>query len=274
MSHNAPTATIDGNGLVTASHTQSTGYVTGGIKTGTLQLTTKKAATINPTTTAQTAVYAGTYCTGNITVAAIPTTTQATPSINVSEGGLITASVNQTAGYVTGGIKSATQQMSTQGAATFNPTSDIRKIISKGTYCTGDIQIGANTGVKMEIGTFYPTNSYRLYVSGLDVTSNNFVVFPAENESLEVAEFTKIWEDYNPAFVAYVDGMYYTAFPQIGDSTSTWSYAEMSWTAKDDLTSVMDDRSISSDIDLYFNVEDVGITSFNTSTEWMYIVWE
>jgi hypothetical protein len=68
--------------------------------------------------------------------------------------------------------------------------------------------------------------------------------------------------------------MYYTAFPQIGDSTSTWSYAEMSWTAKANLDSVMDDRSVSSDIDLYFNVEDVGTTYFNTSTEWMYIVWE
>ena len=113
MSHNAPTATIDGNGLITASHTQSTGYVTGGTKTGTLQLTTKAAATVTPTTSAQTIVNAGTYCTGAIKVAAIPTTTQATPTISVSSGGLITASATQTAGYVVAGTKSATKQLST-----------------------------------------------------------------------------------------------------------------------------------------------------------------
>ena len=177
------------------------------------------------------------------------------------------------AGYHNGSGK-VTQNLPTQGAATFNPTSSARTIINAGTYCSGAIKIGANSGVAMEIGTFYPYDEVNLYVNGLDVTPNNFVLFPAENESLEIAVWSDMWEDYNPIFVAYVDGMYYTAFPQIGDSTATWSYAEVSWTAATDLSSVMDDASGSSDIDLYFDIEDWGYTYFNTSTEWMYIVWE
>lgn len=71
-----------------------------------------------------------------VTVSAMPTATQATPSITVSSGGLITASATQTAGYVTAGTKSATKQMTVKAAATFTPgTTD--QTIAAGTYITG-----------------------------------------------------------------------------------------------------------------------------------------
>lgn len=71
--HASPTASINSStGLVTASHTQATGYVSGGTTTGTLQLTVQKAATITPAEASQTAVAAGRYTTGAVTVAAIP----------------------------------------------------------------------------------------------------------------------------------------------------------------------------------------------------------
>ena len=71
--HPDPTASINtSTGLVTASHTQTAGYVSAGTTTGTLQLTTQAAATITPTTSSQTAVAAGRYTTGAVTVAAIP----------------------------------------------------------------------------------------------------------------------------------------------------------------------------------------------------------
>lgn len=71
--HPNPTASINSStGLVTASHTQTAGYVSAGTTTGTLQLTTQAAATITPTTSSQTAVAAGRYTTGAVTVAAIP----------------------------------------------------------------------------------------------------------------------------------------------------------------------------------------------------------
>ena len=66
----------------------------------------------------------------------VTTATQATPSISVSTAGLITASATQTAGYVASGTKSATQQMTVQGAQTITPgTSD--KTIASGRYLTG-----------------------------------------------------------------------------------------------------------------------------------------
>jgi hypothetical protein len=66
----------------------------------------------------------------------VATATQATPSISVSSAGLITASTTQTAGYVATGTKSATKQLTTQGAQTITPgTAD--KTIASGRYLTG-----------------------------------------------------------------------------------------------------------------------------------------
>lgn len=77
-----PSVSIDSNGLITASATQSAGYVNAGTKSGTKQLTTQSAKTITPTKSSQTAVSSGVYTTGTVTVAAIPsqyiTTTDAT----------------------------------------------------------------------------------------------------------------------------------------------------------------------------------------------------
>lgn len=71
--HPKPTASVNSStGLVTASHTQTAGYVSAGTTTETLQLTTQAAATITPTKSQQTAVAAGRYTTGAVTVAAIP----------------------------------------------------------------------------------------------------------------------------------------------------------------------------------------------------------
>ena len=55
-------------GLITASATQTSGYVVGGTKSATKQLAFKAATTITPGTTNQTAVSANTYVGGAITV--------------------------------------------------------------------------------------------------------------------------------------------------------------------------------------------------------------
>lgn len=73
--HLEPTITLNSTtGLVTASHTQTAGYVSAGTTTGTLQLTTQAAKTVTPSETAQTAVAAGRYTTGAVTVGAISST--------------------------------------------------------------------------------------------------------------------------------------------------------------------------------------------------------
>lgn len=84
-----------------------------------------------------------------VNVSAMPTAAQATPSISVSSAGLITASATQTAGYVEAGTKSATKQLTTQGAQTITPgTSD--KKISSGRYLTGDQTIKGDVNLLAE----------------------------------------------------------------------------------------------------------------------------
>ena len=67
-----PTITVDSDGKITATATQSAGYVVAGTKTATKQLTTKGATTITPSNTAQ-EIAAGTYLTGKQTISAVPT---------------------------------------------------------------------------------------------------------------------------------------------------------------------------------------------------------
>lgn len=66
--HPKPTLSRSG-GTVTASHTQSAGYTSGGTTTETLSIPIQAAKTVTPTTYAQTAVSSGRLTTGAVTVA-------------------------------------------------------------------------------------------------------------------------------------------------------------------------------------------------------------
>lgn len=74
----------------------------------------------------------------NITISP---TTQATPSISVNADGLITASATQSAGYVTSGTKSATQQLPIQAAKTITPSSSAQTAVAAGKYTTGTVTV-------------------------------------------------------------------------------------------------------------------------------------
>ena len=94
---------------------------------------TQGAKTVTPSTSVQTAVSSGTYVTGNIKVAAMPTGVLSTPAINTNTG-VVTAGVS-TAGYLgTGATK--TLQLNTKSAATIIP-STTDQIIAAGQYLTG-----------------------------------------------------------------------------------------------------------------------------------------
>lgn len=67
-----PSISVNSNGLITASSTQSAGYVSAGTKSNTKQLTTQAAKTVTPSESSQTAVVSGVYTTGAVTVDAIP----------------------------------------------------------------------------------------------------------------------------------------------------------------------------------------------------------
>lgn len=82
-----------------------------------------------------------------VTVDAIPSATQATPTISVSSSGLITASSTQSEGYVEAGTKSATKQLTTQAAQTITPGTS-NKTISSGRYLTGTQTIKGDSNLK------------------------------------------------------------------------------------------------------------------------------
>lgn len=74
------------------------------------------------------------------------TVTQATPVISISSSGKITATATQSAGYVVGGTKTATKQLTTKGATTITPTTSVQTAVAAGTYVTGDIKVAAVSG--------------------------------------------------------------------------------------------------------------------------------
>lgn len=74
----------------------------------------------------------------------------ATPTISVSSGGLITAKTEQEKGYVPGGTKSATQQLTTQGAATITPGTTEQTAVASGRYTTGDVVVAGDANLVPE----------------------------------------------------------------------------------------------------------------------------
>lgn len=121
--------------------------------------------TVSPTTSSQVVTPDNGYDgLSQVTVNAMTTATQATPSITVSTGGLITASATQTAGYVSAGTKSATKQLTVQAAQTITPGTS-NKTISSGTYLTGTQTIKgdanlAAANIKKGVSIFGVSGSY------------------------------------------------------------------------------------------------------------------
>lgn len=71
----------------------------------------------------------------------------ATPTIVVSAGGLITATIEQEKGYVSGGSTSATQQLTTQEAKTVTPGKTAQTAVAAGRYTTGAVQVAGDSNL-------------------------------------------------------------------------------------------------------------------------------
>lgn len=110
-----------------------------------------QAKTATPTTSAQTVKPDSGYDgLSQVTVNAMPTATQATPSITVSSAGLITAKATQSAGYVAAGTKQATKQLTTQAAKTVTPTTSNQTAVASGRYTTGAITVKGDANLKAD----------------------------------------------------------------------------------------------------------------------------
>ena len=148
---------------ITPSVTNTTGYITGGTKTGTAVTvsaselvsgtkTISASGTTDVTNYESVSVASGSAKTPNTTITANPT-------VSVNSSGLITASVSKTqsvtpsvsAGYVSSGTAgtitvsgSGTSQLTTQGAQTIHPSTTDQTIAS-GKYLTGAQTVKAVT---------------------------------------------------------------------------------------------------------------------------------
>lgn len=137
--------------------------------TGTMEASsapTLQEKTVTPSTSAQSITADNGYDgLSKVTVNAMPTATQATPSITISSDGKITASATQSAGYVAAGTKSATKQLTTQAAKTVTPTTSNQTAVASGRYTTGAVTVNGDANlvagnIKSGISIFGVTGSY------------------------------------------------------------------------------------------------------------------
>ena len=169
--------------------------------------------TVNPTTSTQTVVADSGYDgLSKVTVNAMPTATQATPSITVDGNGLITASATQSAGYVSAGTKIATKQLTTKGATTITPSSAAQVAVSAGTFVIGDIMVAAAAAsggaVMSASGNFTietAVNTTTVDLSHIGFVPDLFVVY-IEDPNLDFAGYaTKAWVVMNTPMFQFFD---------------------------------------------------------------------
>lgn len=138
-----------------------TAYIASGKVTGTMPTNTADNVNISGQTIT---IPSGFYADG--TTKTIPSVAQAVPSIQISSGGLITATSTQTAGYVPQGTQSATQQLSTQAGRTITPNTSQQTAVATGRYTTGPVYVAGSSNlvasnIKSGVNIFGVTGSYQ-----------------------------------------------------------------------------------------------------------------
>lgn len=139
-----PTIEFDeSSGLITAKSEQSEGYVNGGTKQATKQLTVRDAddmTVLHETVTAPAGYYP------QAVSKSVPSAENGTTTIEVDANGLVTAETTQSAGYTSGGVFGAMKQLPTAAGKTVEPGDTEQIVVGAGTFVTGDIKVAANGG--------------------------------------------------------------------------------------------------------------------------------
>ena len=155
----------------------------GNIITGTKKDPTFQSKTVSPSTSAQTVKPDSGYDgLSQVTVNAMATATQATPSISVDANGLITASAKQTEGYVAEGTKSNTKQLTTKAATTITPSASAQTAVAAEVYTTGVVTVAGDANlvadnIKSGTSIFGVIGTYEGKVAGGSSIENCEVTF-------------------------------------------------------------------------------------------------
>lgn len=162
-----------------------------------------------------------------VTIAAMPTAEQATPNITVSSSGLITATSEQSEGYVALGTKSSTQQLTTQAAKTVTPGTANQTAVASGRYTTGAVTVKGDANlvagnIKSGVSIFGVAGTLKTGSKPL-----NFFVYKDYGDVtvdssgyINIAISHNVVEDNNTPNLIYVEG---TAFNAAEQKETVWA---------------------------------------------------
>ena len=172
--HPNPTAAITSStGVITATHTQTAGYVAAGTTTGTTQLTSKAAATIYPSTADQT-IASYHWLTGTQTIKSV--TTSNLTAENIAEGVVIKIGDSSNASRITQVTGTHSGASSYTATITSSGHSSYCYVTYNGTkYYTNNNTFTFKAGDTLQIyaGTRGGSNDDTIYINGILVKTAN-----------------------------------------------------------------------------------------------------
>ena len=181
-----PDISVSGNGIITATVSNSKGYqASATTKTSTQQLTTQGEKIITPNDSTQTAVDAGVYTTGPITVSAVPAETK-----TITANGVYSPSAGKYFSSVEVAIAGDTP---TYQSKTVSPSTSIQTVTADEGYdALSDVIINAiqtETKTVTTNGTYNPTSGKYFSSVTVNVVGDTFdtqekIVSPTESEQV------------------------------------------------------------------------------------------